>query len=75
MHHTIEFRVAGWAELEAPRRGGLTLVELERGLRLRAIVATYVVESEEGPIEVSDLLSEDGGAIRGVRCAYFRFVD
>jgi hypothetical protein len=75
MYHTIEFRVPGLAELEVRGSDRLTQVYIDRGTRVRAQIKPYVVESNEGPIEVADLFSEDGSAARAVRFAFFRFLD
>ena len=75
MVHTIEFRVSGLVQLESPGKVTPVQVLIEKGTRVRAEIKPYVVESDTGPIEVADLLSEDGSATRGVRFAHFRFLD
>jgi hypothetical protein len=90
MYHTIEFRLAGLAEFEIPggagtgeargreahgREAHTEQLVLKRGTRLRARIRPYVVESRDGPIEVADLLLDDGSFSRAVRFAAFRFLD
>ena len=75
MYHTIEFRLQGLAELETPGTDRLVQVFIKKGTRVRAHIRPYVVESDQGPIEVADLFSEDGTAARAVRFASFRFLD
>jgi hypothetical protein len=75
MFHTIEFREPGLAELELPGDVRLTQVYIEQGTRVRAQVRPYVMESDDGPVEVADLFSEQGTLARAVRFASFRFVD
>jgi hypothetical protein len=75
MYHTIEFRVRGTTELELPGDVRITQVLIEKGTRVRAEVKPYVLESTKGPVEVADLLSEQGLVARRVPFAVFRFVD
>jgi hypothetical protein len=89
MYHTIEFRVAGVATFQVPsgaareearaQAGGRDAhtqqLVIQRGTRMRAQIKPYVVESREGPIEVADLLLEDGSFSRAVRFGSFHFVD
>jgi hypothetical protein len=75
MVHTIEFRVPGVAELERPDEVLPVKVFIEGGMRVRARVRPYVIETQKGPIEVADLMSEDGITARAVRFASFRFID
>jgi hypothetical protein len=75
MLHTIEFRVSGLVQLEMPGKVMPVQVLMERGTRVRARIKPYVIESDKGPIEVADLLSDDGSAARAVRFAHFRFID
>ena len=74
MYHTIEFRLPGLAELEMPASARPVQVFIEKGTRVRARIRPYVMESDEGPVEVADLYSDDGAVARAVRFAAFRFV-
>ena len=75
MYHTIEFRLRGLAELEAPGKAHLERLVIKQGTRLRAQIKPYVVDTERGPVEVADLFLEDGSVARAVRYATFKFVD
>lgn len=89
MYHTIEFRVAGLAAFEVPsgaageeargkargRAVHTRQLVIQRGTRMRAQINPYVVESRDGPIEVADLLLDDGSFSRAVRFGSFRFVE
>jgi hypothetical protein len=75
MYHTIEFRLKGLAEIESPGKAHLEQIVIQQGSRLCAQTKPYVVESNQGPVEVADLLLEDGSVVRAVRMATFSFVD
>jgi hypothetical protein len=75
MYHTIEFRLRGLAELETTGKQQLERLVIQQGTRLSAQLKPYVVETTRGPVEVADLLFEDGSVARAVRFATFRFVD
>jgi hypothetical protein len=75
MYHTIEFRAHGLVELEMPSHARVVQVLMQVGVRVRAKVKPYVMESDHGPVEVADLFSEDGSVARAVRFAFFRFTD
>ena len=75
MNHVIEFRLRGLAELETPGRSHLEQLVIKQGTRLSAQIKPYVVETKRGPVEVADLLFEDGSVARSVRMATFSFVD
>jgi hypothetical protein len=75
MYHNIEFRLKGIAELETPGRLHLEQLVIKPGTRLHAEIKPYVIESKSGPVEVADLLLEDGSVARGVRFASFSFID
>ncbi len=47
---------------------------MKKGTRVRAQVKPYVVEADDGPVEVADLFFEDGTATRAVPFALFSFV-
>lgn len=75
MYHTIEFTVDLPVALETSPKQPLERSVIRRGIRTRAQVRPYVVESEDGPIEVADLFFADGTATRGISFEYFTFVD
>ena len=75
MYHTIEFRLRGLAEFETPGGKHLEKIVIQQGSRLSAQTRPYVVESKHGPVEVADLLLEDGSIVRAVRMATFSFLD
>jgi hypothetical protein len=75
MYHTIEFREPVALDLEVSRKHPLERISVRRGVRLRAQIKPYVIDSEEGLIEVADLFLEDGTTTRGVRFACFAFVE
>ena len=75
MYHTIEFGVELVADLEISPKHPLECVVVYQGTRLQARIKPYVVESEDGPVEVADLYFEDGTATRRVPYACFSFVE
>ncbi len=75
MYHTIEFHQTLALDVEISRKQPLERVSLKQGTRLRAQIRPYVVETEDGLIEMADLFFEDGSATRGIRFAYFSFVE
>ena len=75
MYHNIEFRLKGIAEFETPGRQHLEQLVIRPGTRLHARINPYVIESQFGPVEVADLLLQDGSVARSVRFAAFSFVD
>ena len=75
MYHTIAFAVEMTVDLEVSPELCLERLRLSRGERLRAQVKPYVVEAEDGPVEVADLFFEDGAVARTVHFACFSFVD
>ena len=75
MFHKIEFRLRGVAELETTGRSNLEQLVIKQGTRLKAEIRPYVLETKRGPVEVADLVLEDGSIARAVRYATFSFVD
>ena len=75
MYHTIEFNAEFVVDLEISGKQPLERMLVHKGTRLPAQTRSYVVETGEGPVEVSDLFFEDGSTARMVRCACFSFVD
>jgi len=75
MYHILEFAVEFMVDLEVARNQPLERMLIRRGTRARAQLRPYVIETEEGPVEVADLFFEDGTSIRGVRFEWFSFVE
>lgn len=75
MYHTIEFTVEVLLDLEISQRDRLELVVMKKGIRRLARVRPYVLETGDGPVEMSDLFFPDGSYTYRVRCEYFSFVD
>jgi hypothetical protein len=75
MYHVIEFTEALTLDLEVSSKHPLERIAVERGSRQRAQLRPYIVETEDGPVEVADLFFQDGTATRRVRFASFSFVD
>ena len=75
MYHSLEFRRELLADLEIPGEGRVPRVVIDKETRLKAQIRPYVVESALGPVEVADLLLEDGTIARTVRFSSFRFLD
>lgn len=75
MYHTIEFLSDFTADLEVSPNHLLEQTLLCEGDRLPARIKPYVVENDEGVIEVADLFLEDGIVIRTVPFECFTFVE
>jgi len=75
MYHTIKFGVEFQCDLEISPKHRLERLLIQKGTRLQAHLKPYVVESEDGLVEVADLFFEDGTATRMVPFACFAFVE
>ncbi len=75
MYHTIKFRVGFKGDHEISPKHRLERVILRKGTRLRTQLKPYVVETDDGPIEVADLFLDDGTTMRGVPFGAFAFVE
>jgi hypothetical protein len=75
MYHTITFAAGRLVDLEVSRKQPLERVLIKAEIRLRAQIKPYVVETDNGPVEVAGLFFEDGTATRTVPFACFSFVD
>jgi hypothetical protein len=73
MYHTIEFIKEFAGDREISRKQPMERVVLRVGIRVRVQLRPYVVEAEDGPVEMADLFFEDGSATRMVPFASFRF--
>ena len=75
MYHLIEFAGEFRVGLETSPRHPLECLRVRKGTRLRAQVKPYVVQTEDGLVEVADLFFEDGTATRRGDFSSFRFVE
>ena len=75
MNHRIEFRLPRVFNVEVPGKARMVRIIIKKGLRLRVHLKPYVLESDEGPLEVADLFLRDGSIARAVRFAAFQFLD
>jgi len=75
MYHTIVFRVKFWVDLEISPKQPLERMLIHGGTRLQVQIKPYVVETEDGPMEVADLFCADGTTARMVPYKSFSFVD
>ena len=75
MYHTIEFAEEFIVDLEVSPQHWLERMLIRRGSRRRAQIKPYVMETEDGPVEVADLFFADGTTTRSVRFESFSFVD
>ena len=75
MFHNIEFALELTADLEISPKHPLERVLIHKGTCVQAQVRPYVVETDQGPVEVADLFFDNGTAIRMVPFAYFTFVE
>jgi hypothetical protein len=74
MYQLIEFATTFTADLEVSPKHRLERLRIQQGTRAYALPRHYVIETEQGPVEVADLYFEDGTVTRRVRCENFRFV-
>jgi hypothetical protein len=75
MYHPIEFCTDFTLDLEVSPKHRLERVRIRKGTRVAAGVLPYVVETDQGPVEVADLCFEDGSVARRVPFEQFRFVE
>ena len=75
MYQTIEFGEDLIVGLEISARHWLERMRIRRGTRLRAQIKPYVVETEDGAVEVADLFFDDGTTTRMVPFGLFSFVE
>jgi hypothetical protein len=75
MYHTLEALIEFTVDLEISPLQRLERLCLHEGTRVRAQIRPYVVETEDGPVEVADLYFEDGTVTRRVPFSRFRFVE
>jgi hypothetical protein len=75
MYHTIEFHEALTVDLEISPKHHLERLSLKAGTRLQAQIRPYVLETEDGLVEVADLFFDDGTATRQIPFEAFSFVE
>jgi hypothetical protein len=75
MYHTIEFATELMVDLETSAKEPLDRLWIQPGVRRRAQIKPFVMQTSRGPIEVADLFFEDGTATRTVPFFCFSFVD
>jgi hypothetical protein len=75
MYHTIEFAQELTVDLEISPKHWLEKMLIRPGTCVQAQIKPYVVETEDGPVEVADLFFPDGTATRMVPFESFSFVD
>jgi hypothetical protein len=75
MYHTIEFSEELMVDLEISPKQWLERMLIRHGTRAQAQIKPYVVETENGPVEVADLFFADGTTTRRVPFKLFSFVD
>jgi hypothetical protein len=73
--HAIQFTVAFVADLEVPRKQHLERLQIRKGDRFIVQMKPHVLDQHGIPIEVADLLLDDGTTARNVPFAYFTFLD
>jgi hypothetical protein len=73
MYHTIKFTGDLTVDLEVSPKQHLERLRIRKGDRVQAQIKPYVVETEDGPVEVADLFFEDGTTTRRVRFESFSF--
>jgi hypothetical protein len=75
MIHTIVFAIDRLIDLERAPGQALERVQLRAGTPVRVEIRPYVIEGPGGPMEVADLVFEDGTATRQVPFASFSFAE
>ena len=75
MYHTIEFANEFMVDLEISPKHRLERMLIRRGTRLQAQIKPFVMETEDGPIEVADLFFADGTSACTVPFEWFSFLD
>jgi hypothetical protein len=73
MYHAIEFLDDFLADLEVSPQQLLERVLIRKGSVRRVQIKPYVVETDDGPVEVADLYFEDDTTTRAVPFAILVF--
>jgi hypothetical protein len=75
MYHSIRFSTDLWLDLERSPKQPLERLFLRANTTRRVQLRPFVLETDEGLLEVADLFFEDGTAARAVPFASFAFTD
>ena len=75
MYHTIEFTEECFVDLEISPKDWLERMLIHRGTRLQAQIKPFVMETEDGPVEVAELFFADGTSACTVPFEWFSFLD
>ena len=75
MYHTLEFVEELTVDLEISPKHWLERMLIQRGTHLQAQLKPYVVETQDGPVEVADLFFADGTTARRLPFEAFSFID
>jgi len=75
MHHSITFVAEFMIDLEVSPKDRLERMLIRPGSRMQAKIKPYVVETENGPVEVADLFFADGTITRMVPFESFSLLD
>jgi hypothetical protein len=75
MYHLIEFTIAFVADLEVSPKQPLERLRIRAGELACANLRPYVVETDEGLVEVADLYFDDGAVARLIPYEWFCFVE
>jgi hypothetical protein len=73
MYHTLQFVTEMVVDLEISPQHRLERLRLQQGTIVCAQVKPYVVETDQGPVEVADLFLDQGPIALAVPFACFRF--
>jgi hypothetical protein len=75
MYHTLRFIHDLTVDLAISPRQPLERLRIGKGSRLVAQVRPYVVDGDDGPVEVADLFFANGTSALGIAFANFTFAD
>jgi hypothetical protein len=75
MYHPIRFAEDLWLDLERSSKHPLERVFLRANTQRRVQLRPFILETEDGPMEMADLFFEDGTTARGIPFASFTFVE
>jgi len=75
MYHDVQFTENLLIDVERSAKDHLERTAIREGSRARVQIKPYVIETDEGPVEVADLFFEDGTATRRVSFDSFFFVE
>jgi hypothetical protein len=75
MFHTIQFAVDFEVDVEVSPKHPLERMLIHRGIGLQVQIKPYVVETDNGPVEMADLLLANGKTVRMMPFGSFWFVE